>query len=136
VLAWSRLGEHGGLWLAVAGVGAACDPGRRARWMRAVRGVACAYGANTALKLLVRRRRPRLEGLPQLIGAPTQLSYPSAHAASSFAAARLLAPLLPRSVLWSAALAMALSRSYAGLHYPSDLVAGAALGVAAAELVP
>ena len=47
------------------------------------------YVANTALKLVVRRRRPQLPGLPPLTETPTQLSFPSAHAATSFAGARL-----------------------------------------------
>jgi undecaprenyl-diphosphatase len=61
----------------------------------------------------------------------SRLSYPSAHAATSFAAARALP--LP---LYPLATAMALSRLYLGVHYPSDTLAGAALGDAVAKLVP
>ena len=69
-----------------------------------------------------------------LTAAVSRLSYPSAHAATSFAAARSLP--LPRVVLHPVAAAMALSRLYQGVHYPTDTVAGAALGDAVAGLVP
>jgi undecaprenyl-diphosphatase len=69
-----------------------------------------------------------LEGLPALVSTPTSLSFPSAHASASFAAARAYSALLPGAPLYSAAAAMALSRVYLGVHYPSDIAAGAALG--------
>jgi membrane-associated phospholipid phosphatase len=129
---FSALGEHAGLWLALGAAGAAVDRGRRARWMRAAAAVAGAYLLNTALKLVIRRRRPHLPGLPPLVTTPTELSFPSAHATSSFTAARVYAPLVPpaaRMPLRGLAAAMAASRLYVGVHYPSDILAGAALGV-------
>ena len=96
--------------------------------------MAGAYGLNTAIKLAVRRRRPRLRGLPPLAPTPTQLSFPSAHASSSFAAARAYSGLLPAAPLYGLAAGLALSRLYLGLHYPSDSLAGAALGLALGEL--
>jgi undecaprenyl-diphosphatase len=90
--------------------------------------VAGAYGLNTVLKLVVRRARPDVPGLPALIGTPTQLSFPSAHATSSFAAARAYGRLVPRAPLYVLACALAWSRVYLGVHYPSDVAAGAALG--------
>jgi undecaprenyl-diphosphatase len=54
----------------------------------------------------------------------TKLSFPSSHAVTSFAAARAFG--VP--ALWAVALPMALSRLYLGVHYPSDIAAGAALG--------
>jgi membrane-associated phospholipid phosphatase len=93
------------------------------------------YGLNQVIKFAVRRPRPRLEGLPPLSGTLSGLSYPSAHSATSFAAARTLSPALPAPALYSLAVALALSRLYLGLHYPSDILAGAALGASLAELV-
>jgi len=130
VARFSQLGEHGGVWLAIGAVGWALDRPRAERWSRAVGMVAATYALNTAIKLAVRRRRPELPGLPALAGTPTQLSFPSAHASTSFAAAGLYARLgLPAPVLYGLAVKLSLSRLYLGVHYPSDVLAGAVLGV-------
>ncbi len=128
VRAFTALGEHAACWLALGAVGAAADRPRRVAWLRGMRAVGISYLINTALKLVVRRRRPDVPGLPPLVGTPTQLSFPSAHATSSFAAVRAYAPLAPREPLYVLACALALSRVSLGVHYPSDVVAGAALG--------
>ena len=125
---FSSTGEHAGVWLVLGLVGTAVDVPRRARWRRAVTGVGFAYLANFGLKNVFRRKRPVFEDLPQLIKTPTALSFPSAHATSSFAAARAYAPLLPTGPLYAAASAMALSRVFLGVHYPTDIVAGATFG--------
>jgi undecaprenyl-diphosphatase len=125
---YSALGEHAAIWLAIGAAGWALDPPRRVRWRRGTVAVAGAYLVNTALKLVVRRRRPELPGLPPLVATPTQLSFPSAHATSSFAAARAFAGLLPAAPLRALAATLALSRVWLGVHYPSDVLAGAALG--------
>ncbi|MEA2230497.1 MAG: hypothetical protein QOD83_313 [Solirubrobacteraceae bacterium] len=129
VRGFSRLGEHAAIWLALGAAGAAVDRSRRPRWLRAARAVLAAYALNTLLKTIVRRRRPQLEKLPALISTPTSLSFPSAHASSSFAAARAYSSLLPGVPLYIVAALMALSRVYLGVHYPSDIAAGALLGM-------
>jgi membrane-associated phospholipid phosphatase len=127
----SRTGEHGGVWLAIGALGQALDGGRRARWRRATARVAGAYALNTAIKLLVRRRRPSIPGLPALVDTPTRLSFPSAHAATSFAGARCYSHLgLPSLPLYALAAGLSMSRVYLGVHYPSDVLAGALLGTA------
>lgn len=128
---FSALGEHAAIWLALGALGMALDGRRRAGWGRGVLTVGGAYVLNTAIKLAVRRRRPALPGLPPLTGTPTGLSFPSAHATSSFAAARAYSALVPAPPLYALAVALALSRLYLGVHYPSDSLAGAVLGLAA-----
>jgi membrane-associated phospholipid phosphatase len=128
IRAFSKTGEHAALWLALGAVGTAIDKPRRDRWAKATTRVAAAYVLNSAIKLVVRRRRPQLDGFPALISTPTQLSFPSAHASSSFAAARGYAPLVGTRAVYPLAAAMAASRVYLGVHYPSDILAGALLG--------
>jgi undecaprenyl-diphosphatase len=137
VAAYSRLGEHGACWLALGFGGTAVDPSaeRRARWLRGAGAVGAAYGLNFAVKLAVRRRRPELAGLPPLTPTVSGLSFPSAHSTTSFAAARAFGGLLPPGPLYAAAVAFGLSRSYLGVHYPSDVLAGAVLGTAIAEVL-
>lgn len=129
VACFSRLGEHGSVWTAIGVAGWALDPPRRPHWRRASTVVSTTYVLNMALKWTVRRPRPELPGLPPLTGTPTKLSFPSAHASTSFAAALRYSRLgLPRGPLYALATGMALSRLYLGVHYPSDVLAGAALG--------
>lgn len=136
VLSFSRLGEHGGMWIGVAAAGAIVDRRHRSVYLRALRGVVGAYCANQAIKLVVRRKRPVFDDLPTLVPTRLKLSYPSAHASTSFAGARLLSGALPWPALYAAASVMAASRPYAGVHYPSDSLAGAALGTATALVTP
>jgi undecaprenyl-diphosphatase len=132
--AYSALGQHGALWFGLGAAGMALDPARRAHWRRATLAVGATYAANQALKLAVRRARPQLPDLPPLIRTPTQLSFPSAHAATSAAAVHAYDRLVPRAPLRAAATAMAASRMYLGVHYPSDIVAGVLLGAAIGTL--
>ncbi len=136
VLAFTRSGEHGLLWLVASAAGAALDPARRLLYLRAIRVVVVAYLTNIAMKYAVRRKRPVLEGLPPLSSTVTSLSYPSAHSTTSFAAARVLSVELPAAPLYACAAAMAASRVYVGVHYPTDIAAGIALGTAMEELIP
>jgi undecaprenyl-diphosphatase len=134
---FSALGEHGGVWLAIGAVGWALDRPRAGAWSRAVGTVAGTYALNTAIKLAVHRRRPELPGLPALTSTPTQLSFPSAHASTSFAAAGLYARLgLPAPALYALAVKLSLSRLYLGVHYPSDVLAGALLGAIVGSRAP
>jgi undecaprenyl-diphosphatase len=122
------------VWVGGGALAAALDPPRRARWGRAALAVGAAYCASTSIKMLIGRRRPAVEDLPHLMATPTGLSFPSSHATSSFAAAAAYRRLAPAGPLYAAAAAMAATRLYLGVHYPSDVAAGAALGTALGTL--
>ena len=131
-------GEWGLVWVGIGLAGAAADSERRRRWLRAAAVAPGAVGINYAVKLAVRRPRPRLRRLPPLAGAPSSLSFPSAHATSSLAAATAFGRVEPRTRVGLYALAggICATRPYLGLHYPTDVLAGAAVGIAIGALVP
>ena len=86
------------------------------------------------LKKAIGRERPPVHRLGGAVGSS---SFPSGHAATAFACATVLAALAPRLrvPLFALAVLIALSRLYNGDHYPLDVLAGAALGVATALLL-
>lgn len=92
---------------------------------------------NVALKPLVGRLRPYdvIEGLSILVDRQNDFSFPSGHSAAGFAVAVVMLRLLPKR--WGVpavalALLIALSRLYVGVHYPTDVLAGIAVGTAVA----
>jgi undecaprenyl-diphosphatase len=128
----SYAGRLGLLWVAIALVLAALYR----RWgvlLLTVVAVALADWSATGLKALFDRDRPPLR-VPEpepLVRVPDTGSFPSGHAATSFAGATILARAFPRLAvpLYVLAAAVAFSRVYVGVHYPLDIVAGAGLGV-------
>jgi undecaprenyl-diphosphatase len=138
----SRSANHGVLWFAAAAAIAASRTPRARR--AAARGLAslslASLTINTLGKRSVRRPRPVLDPVPivrRLKRQPITTSFPSGHAASAAAFATGVALESPA---WGAAVApvaasVALSRVYTGVHFPSDVLAGAALGAGAAFAV-
>ena len=137
----SRAADHGILWLAIAAAAAATgNDGRRAATRGLVSlGVASAF-VNGPGKWLFRRQRPTLDLVPAmrlLARQPSTSSFPSGHSASAAAFATGLAleqPLLGAPVALLAA-GVTYSRVHTGVHYPADVVVGAAIGVGAAFVV-
>lgn len=132
----SKFGDHAIGWLAIGTVGVLADRARRGEWIAATAGVAIAHGASIAVKRTVRRKRPFDPRIEVLVDTPSTLSFPSSHSTSTTAAAVLYGGLvrgLTGRRLSSALLPpMMVSRLVLGVHYPSDVVAGSALGGAVA----
>jgi membrane-associated phospholipid phosphatase len=131
--AFSFLGEHAAAWLAIAGTGTLLDDRHRRAWLEGGAAVAAAHGTAVVLKRLIRRPRPAIEELPALGRVVSDRSLPSAHAASSTAAAVALTGLLPRParpLLLTAVTATVLSRLALTVHWPSDVALGAGIGAA------
>jgi undecaprenyl-diphosphatase len=130
-VALSHIGSFGIVWFTLAVLTAVY-----LRRPTAFALVVIAYFASAAVadivKLIVDRPRPVDH---PLVPEPTSASFPSGHAATSFACAATLSFMLPRyaaPVLYVLAAAIAYSRVYVGVHYPLDVVAGAALGLGVA----
>ena len=92
-----------------------------------------------AFKYFVDRPRPfvRYAQPKVLVPMPHDASFPSGHSATSFAAATMLSFAFPKfaPVLLILAAAVAYSRVYVGVHYPVDIIGGAALGALVAFLL-
>lgn len=138
----SRSADHGLLWFASAAAMAASGSPRARR--AAARGLAslalASLTINTIGKRSVRRSRPVLDPVPlvrQLKRRPITTSFPSGHSASAAAftaGVALEAPALG-AVVAPVAFSVAVSRVYTGVHFPSDVLAGAVLGAGAAFAV-
>ncbi len=125
----SRAGTASGIWIVLAA--ALAFSSRRPLILLTIPVCYLADVTAYAIKLLVDRPRP---GLDPLVRLPTDPSFPSGHAATSFAGATMLSAFAPR--YWPAfyllAVGIAFSRIYVGVHWPLDVLAGAALGAALA----
>jgi undecaprenyl-diphosphatase len=131
-------GEYGTGWAALGLAGATLGADRRGRFLAAAAAGPAAIGLNFAVKFAVGRERPVIEGHPPLGPAPNKLSFPSAHSTAAVAGATALGRVAPRArpALGALAALVCLGRPYLGMHYPSDVLAGVALGYAIGRLWP
>lgn len=131
----SHFGEHALGWVAIAGVGAALDSSRRRQWAGVAVGAVGSHAASIVIKRVVRRRRPSDPSVRVNVSTPSKLSFPSSHATSTTAAAVLLGRLTGLPLPAALVPPMMLSRLVLGVHYPTDVLAGSALGAASAALI-
>jgi membrane-associated phospholipid phosphatase len=131
----SHFGEHSIGWVAVAALGALLQRRRRRAWLAAGVGAFLAHAIAVVIKRVVKRERPRHPAIAVYVGTPSRLSFPSAHVTSTTAASMLLARTtgLPLPVILVPP--MALSRLVLGVHYPSDVLTGVAVGAVVAKTV-
>lgn len=131
------LGDKGILWGSAAVLLAASEKHKKTGIKL---GTALGIGAvitNLATKNTIRRPRPfeAIDGLLPLIPPPADWSFPSGHTTSSVACGTLLLMHMPKKIgipSFITGIMISLSRIYVGVHYPSDVLAGAAAGVIAA----
>lgn len=131
----SHFGEHALGWIAIGAVGALADPKRRTQWAGVAIGAVGAHAASIVIKRVVRRRRPNHPSVQVNVSTPSRLSFPSSHATSTTAAAVLMARTTGLPFPAMLVPPMLLSRLVLGVHYPTDVLAGAALGAASAAVV-
>ena len=131
---FTQLGNAGILWI-VLSVAMLCF--KKTRKAGAVSLLAMIFGllcTNVVLKHLVARPRPWLDvpGLVNLVYEGDPNSFPSGHTCAAFAAGVAWLKLLPwkwgRVGAMVLAVCMGLSRLYVGVHYPTDVLAGAVVG--------
>ena len=109
--------------------------GRQGRWivLCAIVLVVAADAGATALRSHFQRVRPcqALQGVQLLVGCSDSFSFPSNHATNAFALAAFFAVYYRRLAipLFIIAALVGYSRIYVGVHYPTDVLAGACLGV-------
>jgi undecaprenyl-diphosphatase len=137
----SAIGGAGAIWLVIAVVIAAWMPRLRpVAWQVVLALMLSQIVVDGVVKPLVGRARPfNAEPTITVVGTyrPATYSFPSGHAAQSFAAAVVLASGLPRRRPWWFLLAalIAFSRVYIGVHYPLDVAVGIVVGLAAGVVV-
>jgi len=134
VAAFCHLGRGGLVWFALAPlVGSGRRPlGRLEGTAISVLAIGSALAGSTAMARAVSRQRPCDQGVRSLIPCPEGGSFPSDQAAASFAAAEILGWFAPPARQWMLAIAatLAVARVVAGVHYPSDVIAGSIMGAA------
>lgn len=130
----TSLGNAGIIWILLTIALLIPEKTRKIGCMSACALLASLLFNNILLKNMVARVRPynAMEALVPIVKKPSEFSFPSGHAGSSFAAACVLYRKLPKKFgIWAVILAalISFSRLYVGVHYPTDILAGAVVGI-------
>lgn len=135
----TTLGNAGILWIVLTILLLIPKKTRKIGWMSACALLFSLLINNILLKNLVARVRPynAIEGLIPIIKKPSEFSFPSGHAGSSLASACVLYRKLPKKFgipILVLAILISFSRLYVGVHYPTDVLAGAITGIVCSYL--
>ncbi|MCK7643195.1 phosphatase PAP2 family protein [Corynebacterium sp. CCM 8835] len=131
----SHFGEHALGWMALGVAGAAVDDRRRSRWLAVSGSAFLSHAASVVIKRIVRRKRPHDPRIRIGVATPSKLSFPSSHATSTTAALVAVSRITRSPWPLLGVPVMMLSRMVLGVHYPTDVAAGATLGAATADVV-
>ena len=135
----TRLGDGGALWIVLAVVLLVIGKTRRVGLASVVSLVITFLVVNLGLKNIVARTRPYevIDGLKSLVGEQSDYSFPSGHTAHAFAVGVIMLAMLPKRIgrpIIIVSVLMAYSRLYLGVHYLTDVLAGAVFGTLIALL--
>lgn len=135
----SRIADNGLIWIVIAVLLLIFSSTRKVGFTVGISLLSNLLVMNLILKNLVARVRPyeAIAGLTRLVPAERSFSFPSGHAGHAFAAAVVLYCMLPKKYgIPALVLAgfISVSRLYVGVHYPTDVLAGAVIGTGMALL--
>ncbi|MCC8082407.1 MAG: phosphatase PAP2 family protein [Lachnospiraceae bacterium] len=134
VIRFTKLGNFGLIWIVISLLLLIPKKTRRAGVLSIVALVASLCITNFLLKNYVARVRPYevVSGLTSLLGPVSEYSFPSGHASAGFAAATVINKNCRKWLGWPCvilACLLSLSRLYVGVHYPTDVICGAIIGI-------
>jgi len=125
-----------GAGIALAWIGG--SKGRRAGLATSIAALGTTYLVQRMIKPVFRRQRPHIGREVLVVGIrTTDASFPSGHAASSFAGATALAAFYPKAspLVFGLATGVGISRVHLGHHFPSDVAVGGLIGIASGTIV-